>query len=950
MNRKGFTLTELLAVIVIIAILAIGAMSGFSAMTNNSKEKSLQTKISSIETAAEKYARDNNINKKTTISVNKLVVLGYLQPDEATDSGLSVLSNPRTGENMICNTVDISFSNNEMVIKYNKKVKNCSLANEVLDTSKIGVFGYCSDDASNTLYPNSEDSRFPWVKCKEFYVRTYPQNELELNGIKSITFDVDGNSKIGNVSNNGNNVTPSNLLDDSNYVNIYKLTANDGVVTNVDVGVTYTLDGGKVLYRHVRVRIDREKPTATYVLRNDMKGSNSEREFDLYLDDASGSGPKGYYYSTDETTSGATLNEATYKTKVTSSIGTYYIIPVDNVGNTGTPIPVSVKNIPGALSCGMEIYSGNNKITNNVDWYNVDIKVNMTTDGTFDTGFTYGIIEGGTEAPNQAALKIHTTGNTPVNYSISRSAEQKVTKYWGGLWNTQLQGVQTCTIEAGIDKTKPTVSIVSDASDNYDTWAKSHKVTVEIIDSNTSSDKISGFAKTGTTYNLKYGWGLEDAAPTAWKTIRLNPDTSNTYKLTETTTKRLYVEITDDKYDSTNLMTGKYKLWVSGVSNDATAPFTITESVQDLAQNTNVQFTSSGKFYFDNTPPTSCTSSGGSDEWTGSSRTLIGHCVHDDHSGCGPDISRTISTQMDSNEQSPGNVKDAVGNERACPNQRVRIDHTPPDCIVGKSYTGTWSGSDVTVSGTCKDKGDYQSGCGTNAPGATVTGTDDALTTKTVNPGNVKDAVGNEGTCDDVAVQIDKEKPKCEIELDGTEGNNGWYKEKNVKVKFKKKGDGDGSGTVSYLLTKTQTSSPTYDNDAEKSQGNTSGVTWYGYVKDAAGNKKSCNSGSFKVDKDPPSVSIDSNAANPGCASPNNQSWALATITDNLSYHNQAPSKWNVGSSPDDLKENAAVGDEGVPTWYEGLCSGDSTYKHLYVSYSVYDKAGNHKTGTWKNY
>ena len=98
MDRKGFTLTELLAVIVIIAILAIGAMSGFSTMTNNSKEKSLQTKISSIETAAEKYARDNNINKKTTISVNKLVVLGYLQPDEATDSGLSVLSNPRTGE------------------------------------------------------------------------------------------------------------------------------------------------------------------------------------------------------------------------------------------------------------------------------------------------------------------------------------------------------------------------------------------------------------------------------------------------------------------------------------------------------------------------------------------------------------------------------------------------------------------------------------------------------------------------------------------------------------------------------------------------------------------------------------------------------------------------------------------------------------------------------------
>ena len=83
MKNKGFTLTELLAVIAIIAILSIAAMSGYSTMTNNSKEKTLKTKVNAIENAAYKYAKENNIDRKTTISVNKLVVLGYLQADES---------------------------------------------------------------------------------------------------------------------------------------------------------------------------------------------------------------------------------------------------------------------------------------------------------------------------------------------------------------------------------------------------------------------------------------------------------------------------------------------------------------------------------------------------------------------------------------------------------------------------------------------------------------------------------------------------------------------------------------------------------------------------------------------------------------------------------------------------------------------------------------------------
>ena len=120
MNKKGFTLTELLAVIAIIAILSVAAISGYGTMTKNSKKKSYESKVSTIESAAYKYAKENNVSKKTTISVNKLVVMGYLQPDESAENGLSILTDPVTGENMICNTIDISIINNDAQVKYNE--------------------------------------------------------------------------------------------------------------------------------------------------------------------------------------------------------------------------------------------------------------------------------------------------------------------------------------------------------------------------------------------------------------------------------------------------------------------------------------------------------------------------------------------------------------------------------------------------------------------------------------------------------------------------------------------------------------------------------------------------------------------------------------------------------------------------------------------------------------
>ena len=140
--KKGFTLVELLAVIAIIAILATISVGVYNGVSKNAKQKAYESKISEIENAATKWAKENSIDKTTTISINKLVVEGYLTADEATDNGLSKIINPTNNENIICALVEIKYKNGEIEAKQVEKSNNCSLAEQALDDQKIKVLAY----------------------------------------------------------------------------------------------------------------------------------------------------------------------------------------------------------------------------------------------------------------------------------------------------------------------------------------------------------------------------------------------------------------------------------------------------------------------------------------------------------------------------------------------------------------------------------------------------------------------------------------------------------------------------------------------------------------------------------------------------------------------------------------------------------------------------------------
>ena len=119
MNKRGFSLVELLAVITIIAIIAVITIPVVTKTINHSKQSIYDRQKEAVERASEnwflKYGDELDENHQAIVTLQYLINQGYLKDDQVTNS--------KTGESLT-GCVVITYSSNQY--QYNFSENNCS--------------------------------------------------------------------------------------------------------------------------------------------------------------------------------------------------------------------------------------------------------------------------------------------------------------------------------------------------------------------------------------------------------------------------------------------------------------------------------------------------------------------------------------------------------------------------------------------------------------------------------------------------------------------------------------------------------------------------------------------------------------------------------------------------------------------------------------------------------
>ena len=309
---------------------------------------------------------------------------------------------------------------------------------------------------------------------------------------------------------------------------------------------------------------------------------------------------------------------------------------------------------------------------------------------------------------------------------------------------------------------------------------------------------------------------------------------------------------------------------------------------------------------------------------------------------------------------------DDEGNTSKVKSNDYKIDKTKPTCTVtGSNTTNSWSKEDILLQANCIDNGG--SGCKQKTVEKKIT-TDTSTSSITI---QVADNAGNTNTCSGSSY-LDKTSPTCTVTATGTVGKDNWYTS-NVSIALSKtdpKKNNVNSGIFEYGLL--NTNSKTYNNTSALTLStDTTGTTYYGYVKDKANNENTCSK-TVKKDSTVPNLSFrgylmkkDSN----GNYQYVNTSGDIVTSANRVQYSFGSWTKYSVL-----LEANGIDSTSGIDTttynynvkYGSATGNGDSTVQNQAnniwinknqrrvdatgesnVRFKVSDKAGNTKTLDW---
>ena len=797
-NKKGFTLVELIAVIVLLSIVITLASLSVVSIQGTVKEKQKDRLVEAIKVSAEKYVEDTGLKK---VYIDTLIKEGYITADKTNESGEKVILNPVDNASLNCYYYDFTDKNN------NFKSGNCSpdLVSDAVLNIRYCIGNSCNP---NKVVPST------WINNSNVYL-----------GVVSSYIDIldDSSTTYTWISPLAPDVLYSGrnykvVLPVSNYVDeVYELSARNN-------GKTYTAQA--------RVKIDTALPKVISVSINNAEGYAREKFITSSLTDI-GSGLAAYMINTSNTAPSASASgwntisgnpkEYTISNYRVIENGTYYVWVKDAAGNVNTPggNSIIVKNIDRiAPTC---ITSGDS-----TSWTK---DVRTISYGCRDEvgGSGCNVSYAGGSITFNTTIK---TGTTP-SYVIRDNAGNETT-------------CPVKTVNVYIDKTAPSCTNSGDST----SWTKDNRtITYGCKDDHSGCNaSFSGSSKTFNTttktasidaYTIKDNVGNETKCPARTANVYVDktaPTCTNSGDSTTWTKNNR--TITYGCSDSNSGCNASYKGGSKTYSTSITTVTIPSYIIKDNAGNETTCPARTANVYIDKTAP-SCTSSGDSTTWTKNNRTITYGCS-DSHSGCNSSNkggSKTFNTTTKTASIDAYTIKDNVGNETKCSARtaNVYVDKTAPTCT-SSGASAAWTKDNRTITYGCSDS---HSGCNSSYSGGSKT-YNTTTKTATIDAYTIKDNVGNETKCPakTVNVYIDKIAPSCTNSGDSTS----WTKD-DRKITYGCN-DADSGCNSSY-----SGGSKTFNTTTK-----TATIAEY-TIKDNVGNETKCSAKTVNVyvDKTPPS-------------------------------------------------------------------------------------------------
>ena len=291
-NKKGFTLIELIAVLVVLSILIASSVAVFINIRNSVLRKEKNNLITYLETKAIEYANETNV---TAVSVEDLIKIGLIKPDDETD-----IYDPVTRESMNCYIIDLVWEDGEYKAKFGSNVgKNGTTCNEYTRRKNLVICqvvgNNCNDIKNEQWFKDDITIGLKFVNGKRI--------------IKESGYEINWKSNTGISS------------------------TEDTIKTNVDLiaNINYTakvIKDNEVSEASQIVNIDKEAPIINEIKYN--TNWSKSKEIEIIASDGLGSGVGGYVIVLEnEKCSGYNTNN-----KITiKSNGNYKVCIRDKAGN-----------------------------------------------------------------------------------------------------------------------------------------------------------------------------------------------------------------------------------------------------------------------------------------------------------------------------------------------------------------------------------------------------------------------------------------------------------------------------------------------------------------------------------------------------------------------------------------------------------------------------------------